>query len=73
VRLHVAAVESLTAERAEHCTIGREEERIRSQTEVFKQGRSVGCAAAGSDGDTDAGALGSGQGTAIARGDGAAS
>ena len=54
---HVAAVDGLAAQRADHCTIGRDEGRIRSQAQPFEQRRGVGGAPAGGDGHRDAGLL----------------
>ena len=68
-RFHVAAVDELAAEGSNHCTIGRDERRIRSQAEAFKQRNRVGNAAAGGDGDGDSGLLGGLERLRIARAD----
>jgi hypothetical protein len=51
--LHVAAVDGFSAESADHCTIGRNEGRIRSQAQAFEQRHGVVGAPAGGDGDGD--------------------
>ena len=53
-RFHVAAVEQVAGHRTNHCTIGRDQGRIRSQADAFKQRRGVGHAPARSDGHGDA-------------------
>src|SRR5208337_4629793 len=53
-RIHVAAVDGLASKRTEHCTIGRDERRIRSQAQALQQGNRVSRAAACRDGHRDA-------------------
>ena len=49
----MAPVDDVTAQSREHCTIGRDQGCIRSQTEVRQQGCGVGRPATGSDGHRD--------------------
>ena len=67
---HVASVDELAVEGANHCTIGRDEGRIRSEVEAFEQGEGVGDAPAGGDGDGDAGRLRGSEGLGVAAADG---
>ena len=56
-RLQVAPVHRLAAQGSDHCSIGRDERRIRSQAQAFEQRRSISHAAAGGDGHNDSGLL----------------
>ncbi len=69
-RLHMAAVDDVATQRREHCTIGRDERRIRSQAKVREQRRGVGRAAAGGDGHRDSRLLRGPQRPRIALADG---
>ena len=50
----MATVDGLAAKCTEHCTIGRDERRIRSQTQAFEQRSRVSRAAPRSDSHRDA-------------------
>jgi hypothetical protein len=49
----LTAVDGVATQSANHCTIGRDEGRIRSETEAFKERDGVVGAAAGGDDDRD--------------------
>ena len=53
-RLQLAAVDRLAAQGSGHCTIGRDQGRIRSQAQPFEQRRRVGRAPARGDGQRNA-------------------
>ena len=67
--LHVAPIDGAAFQRSNHCTIGRDEGRIRSQAQSFEERSRVGDAPAGGDGYGDSGLLRGSEGTGIAGAD----
>jgi hypothetical protein len=68
----VRAIDGVAAEGSGYCTIGRNEGHIRSEAEALEERGGVGGAAAGGDGDGDAGVLRVTQGFSVAGTDGLA-
>ena len=68
----MGSVEGIAGEGSGHCSIGRDEGHIRSEAETVKERGSVGGAAAGCDGDGDAGALRGSESLGVAGADGLA-